>query len=63
MADTDGEDLTKNFYKSIFSDIPGRRGVPYHERSAKALQIAVKKLRKKRGTTLERWVNFVHYGA
>ena len=65
MADTDGADLSKQFYKTLFSDSlrAGQNGVPYHERSARALQIAVKKLRKKRGVTLERWVNFVHYGA
>jgi CHAT domain-containing protein len=60
MADMDGRDLAKYFYKELFSD---PRGTPYHERSAKALQFAVKKLRRKRGITLERWVNFVHYGA
>ncbi|KAN0141035.1 CHAT domain containing protein [Lactarius tabidus] len=63
MADTDGADLSKHFYKTIFSDKADKNGVPYHERSARALQIAVKKLQKKRGITLERWVNFVHYGA
>ena len=63
MADTDGADLSKHFYKTIFADKADQNGVPYHERSARALQIAVKKLRKKRGITLERWVNFVHYGA
>ena len=63
MADTDGADLSKYFYKAIFADKVDRSGVPYHERSAQALQIAVKKLRKKIGMTLERWVNFVHYGA
>ena len=63
MADTDGADLSKHFYKAIFVDKADQGGVPYHERSALALQIAVKKLRKKRGMTLERWVNFVHYGA
>ena len=63
MADTDGEDLSKHFYKAIFSDKSDQNGVPYHERSARALQIAVKKLRKKKKITLERWVNFVHYGA
>jgi CHAT domain-containing protein len=63
MADTDGADLSKHFYKTIFSDKADLNGVPYHERSAQALQIAAKKLRKKRGITLERWVNFVHYGA
>jgi CHAT domain-containing protein len=63
MADTDGADLSKHFYKTIFLDMADQDGVPYHERSALALQIAVQKLRKKRGMTLERWVNFVHYGA
>src|SRR6201996_7184055 len=60
MADTDGRDLAKYFYKALFSD---SRGMPYHEGSAKALRSAVYNLRRKRGITLERWVNFVHYGA
>jgi len=62
MADIDGRDLAKYFYQELFSD-SGGTPMPYHERSAKALQFAVKKLRRKRGITLERWVNFVHYGA
>jgi hypothetical protein len=61
MVDEDGQELAKNFYKALFSESRGDQ--PYHERSAKALRFAVKKLRKKRGITLERWVNFVHYGA
>jgi CHAT domain-containing protein len=60
MVDEDGRDLAKNFYKALFAN---SRGTPYHERSAEALQFAVKKLRRKRHITLERWVNFVHYGA
>ena len=60
MADMDGRDLAKSFYKSLFS---GRECVPYYERSAEALRDATQKLREKRGITLERWVNFVHYGA
>ena len=61
MADVDGRDLAKTFYKSLFS---GRdSGVPYYERSAEALRDATQKLRAKRGVKLERWVNFVHYGA
>ena len=60
MADIDGRDLAKHFYKALFSD---SREIPYHEKSAKALRFAVKKLRRKRGVTVERWVNFVHYGA
>ncbi|KAH9059785.1 CHAT domain-containing protein [Lactarius vividus] len=61
MADTDGRDLAKSFYKSLFSS--ERPSVPYCERSAEALRDATQTLRKKRGITLERWVNFVHYGA
>ncbi|KAF8268592.1 CHAT domain-containing protein [Lactarius quietus] len=61
MADTDGKDLAKNFYESLFSS--QESGLPYYERSAGALRDATKKLREKRGITLERWVNFVHYGA
>ena len=63
MMDEDGRDLAENFYKALFSDSRKEQGTPYHERSAKALRFAVKKLRKKRWITLERWVNFVHYGA
>ncbi|KAH9013452.1 CHAT domain-containing protein [Lactarius pseudohatsudake] len=63
MVDEDGRDLAEHFYKALFSDSRREQGVPYHERSAKALQFAVKKLRRKRRITLERWVNFVHYGA
>ena len=60
MVDEDGRDLAKNFYEALFANA---RGMPYHERSAEALQFAVKKLRRKRRISLERWVNFVHYGA
>jgi len=60
MVDEDGRDLAEHFYKALFSN---PRRVPYYERSAKALRVAVKKLRKKKRITLERWVNFVHYGA
>ncbi|KAH9970408.1 CHAT domain-containing protein [Lactifluus volemus] len=60
MADQDGQYLAEDFYKSILSsDEPG---VPYYERSARALRDAVKNLRSKKAS-LERWVNYVHYGA
>jgi len=62
MADTDGRDLARDFYQSVFS-YDGRQRTRYHERTAEALRDAVKNLRKKGGMTLERWVNFVHYGA
>jgi len=61
MADQDGSDLAERFYKSMFStDQPG---VPYYEKSARALRDAVRALRKKKKLPLEQWVNFVHYGA
>ena len=63
MADVDGPDLARYFYESLFSsgspDVERR----YNERTAEALRDAVKELRRKGGITLERWVNFVHYGA
>ena len=63
MVDEDGRDLAANFYKALFSPSIRDEGIPHHERSAKALRFAIKKLRRKRQMTLERWVNFVHYGA
>jgi len=61
MADIDGPDLSGYFYRSVFSD--RWKGIPYHERTAEALLVAVRRLRRKKNITLERWVNFVHYGA
>ena len=61
MADTDGRDLAENFYKSVFSG--GKRGVYHYERTAEALRDAVVILRRKKRMSLERWVNYVHYGA
>ena len=61
MADTDGRDLAKSFYGSLFSS--RETDEPYYERSARALRDATQKLRRKKGIKLERWVNFVHYGA
>ena len=60
MADIDGPVLAKHFYKSMFSK--NKKGIPYYERSAEALRDAVQKLRRKKKISLERWVNFVHYG-
>ncbi|KAI0258267.1 CHAT domain-containing protein [Gloeopeniophorella convolvens] len=62
MADLDGKDMAKYFYGRLLSP-RWDAGVPIAERSAKALQFAVQKLRLKKGMTTERWVNFVHYGA
>ncbi|KAI9458698.1 CHAT domain-containing protein [Russula earlei] len=61
VVDIDGPKLVEHFYRSMFSREEG--GIPYYERSAEALRDAVQGLRRKKGITLERWVNFVHYGA
>ncbi|KAH9955994.1 hypothetical protein BC827DRAFT_1386171 [Russula dissimulans] len=61
MADIDGPDLAGHFYSSVFSNRRG--GIPHFERTAEALRDAVRRLRRKKNMTLERWVNFVHYGA
>ncbi|KAH9053584.1 CHAT domain-containing protein [Lactarius vividus] len=61
MTGTDRPDLVVHFYKSMFSE--KKEGVPFYERSAEALRNAVQELRRKEDISLERWVNFVHYGA
>jgi CHAT domain-containing protein len=63
MADMDGHGLVENFYKSTFSKEESWTSVPYHQRTARALRDAVKKLCRRKGVPLQRWVNFVHYGA
>ncbi|KAI0273397.1 CHAT domain-containing protein [Gloeopeniophorella convolvens] len=62
MADVDGPFLAKHFYRGL-RGTKGGFGFPAAERSAKSLRDAVQKLRRKRGVTLERWVNFVRFGA
>jgi hypothetical protein len=64
LGDVGGEDLSLGFYKEMLS--PGgaddHDGVLPSERSARALQYMVQKLRETR-VTLQRWSNWVHYGA
>ena len=61
MADTDGQELSDHFYRRVFA-AEEELGARIGDRSARALKDAVQRLRKT-GMTLERWVNFVHYGA
>ena len=61
MADIDGPIIAESFYESVFSN--KWKGVPFYERTAEALRDAVRNLRRRRKMTLERWVNYVHYGA
>ncbi|KAF8270116.1 CHAT domain-containing protein [Lactarius quietus] len=56
MADTDGQELARSFYKSL---LLAMGSLPYYERSARALRDATQKLRRKRGITLERWLDDV----
>jgi CHAT domain-containing protein len=60
MVDEDGRDLSEHFYSKMFA--AGVENASY-EKSARALRHATQKLRATKGISLERWVNFVHYGA
>ncbi|KAI0252160.1 TPR-like protein [Lactifluus subvellereus] len=60
MVDEDGQDLSEYFYGKMFA--ADAQDASY-EKSARALRHAIQKLRAKKGISLERWVNFVHYGA
>jgi CHAT domain len=59
MDDDGGRDVEKAVFQSLFSGHEG--GVPYYERSARALRDAVQQMR--RNLPLVRWVGYVHYGA
>ncbi|KAI0245800.1 CHAT domain-containing protein [Lactifluus subvellereus] len=61
MADEDGQDLSEHFYRKMMFAAGAQ--VASYEKSARALRYATQKLRTKKGISLERWVNFVHYGA
>ncbi|KAF9062799.1 CHAT domain-containing protein [Rhodocollybia butyracea] len=62
MADVDGPDMVKDFYSHLFSD---ENVAQCNEigAQARALSEAIRKMRGRKGVTLERWVNFVHIGA
>ncbi|KAH8111135.1 TPR-like protein [Phellopilus nigrolimitatus] len=61
MTDIDGPFIGEEFYKRMFAeeDSPELG----FKRSARALRGTVRRLRKKRGMTVERWVNLIHIGA
>ncbi|KAH9956127.1 hypothetical protein BGW80DRAFT_1466620 [Lactifluus volemus] len=61
MVDDDGSSFSEEFYKALLS-LGAEDGVRLGEKSAEALRVAVQNLRN-RGVPLERWVNWVHYGA
>ncbi|KAI0245126.1 CHAT domain-containing protein [Lactifluus subvellereus] len=59
MVDEDGQGLSEHFYSKMFT---AGAQVASYETSAMALRHATQKLRAEKGVSLERWVNFVHYG-
>ena len=61
IAGVDDPIFAWNFYRSVSSD--RWQGRPCYESTAEALRDAVKVLRIEKMVRLERWVNFVHYGA
>ncbi|KAI0285692.1 CHAT domain-containing protein [Russula brevipes] len=61
LGDDGGEDLSLGFYREMLSG-GAEDDTPVSERSAKALWYTVQRLREKR-VTLQRWANWVHYGA
>ncbi|KAH9057174.1 CHAT domain-containing protein [Lactarius vividus] len=63
MVDNDGGDISEPFYRYLLACGGESHDVPLGERSARALRDAVQVMRRKKGMTLERWVNWVHYGA
>jgi hypothetical protein len=62
MVDTDGKDISESFYRYLLARSEESSNVLLGERSARALRDVVQVLRRKKGMTLERWVNWVHYG-
>jgi len=60
MDDDDGPDVAEDFYKYMFR---GSGGVGDFRESALALDQAMQAMRKRKDTTIDRWINFVHIGA
>ncbi|KAI9438766.1 hypothetical protein H4582DRAFT_2076391 [Lactarius indigo] len=62
MAYPDGKLVSKLFYQRLLAGGGGSRHASLGERSARELRDAVQKLRGD-GSAVDRWVNWVHYGA
>ncbi|KAG8942481.1 hypothetical protein FRC03_003170 [Tulasnella sp. 419] len=61
MADIDGPTVAEEVYNHLFRRKEMGGSADYRD-AAEALNIATKEL-KKRGVPVERWINFVHFGA
>ncbi|KAJ7447309.1 CHAT domain-containing protein [Mycena galericulata] len=65
MQDFDGPKIADGFYEHLFKECAPNSTppvLPDLKKSAEALHLAVDKLRREPGTSLSRWVPFVHYG-
>lgn len=65
MNDLDGPKIADTFYQHLFKDCdPNSKPavLPDLTQAAKALHLAVAKLREEPDIPLRRWVAFVHYG-
>lgn len=58
MADEDAPDVSEDFYRHMFRE-SGRVDV---RDAATAINLATKAMRRRKGMTLGRWVNFIHIG-
>ena len=61
LGDVGGEDLFPNFYEEMLSR-SAEDGTSSSERSARALRYTIQKSRETRAA-LQRWANWIHYGA
>ena len=62
MADKDGPTIADVFYEELFRDSDGKPVFkPDTMKSAKALHVAVKKLRAQ-NASFGRWIPFIHIG-
>jgi CHAT domain-containing protein len=57
MYDGDAEFLARHFYSKLIK-LGG-----HYSNAAEALHFGVNKLQRKEGSTLDRWIMFVHFGA
>jgi len=60
MADIDGPDVAEDFYTRMFRQTGDM--VDFRD-SATALNVATWAMRRRKGMTIDRWINFVHIGA
>jgi hypothetical protein len=65
MNDLDGPKIADTFYECLFKDCDPKSNppvLPDLNQAARALYLAVAKLRKEPNISFTRWVPFVHYG-